>query len=50
MYQHTSKKAIPIQPIRLTDYDYNYILEEIGRRETIEFEIDVEVHSDDGGN
>ena len=28
-----AKKSIPRQPIRLTDYDYDYILEEIGCRE-----------------
>ena len=33
--------------ICLTDSDYDYILEEIGRQETIEFERDVEVYSDD---
>ena len=40
------KKAISRQPICLTDYDYDYILEEIGCREKIEFERDVEVYSD----
>ena len=28
----------------MTDSDYDYILEEIGRRDKIEFEIDVEVY------
>ena len=42
-----AKKAIPRQPICLTDYDYDKILEEIGRRDKIEFERDVEVYSDD---
>ena len=37
-----AKKAISRQPICLTDSDYDYILEEIGRRYKIEFEIDVE--------
>ena len=41
-----AKKAIPRQPICLTDSDHDYILEEIGRRDKIEFEIDVEVYSD----
>ena len=41
------KKAISIQPICLTDYDYDYILKEIGRQDKIEFERDVEVYSDD---
>ena len=39
------KKAISRQPICLTGADYDYILEEIGRREKIEFERDVEVYS-----
>ena len=34
-----AKKAISRQPICLTDADYDYILEEIGRRDKIEFEI-----------
>ena len=33
MYQDTSKKVIPRQPICLTDSDYDHILEEIGHRE-----------------
>ena len=41
------KKAISRQPICLTDADYDYILEEIGLREKIEFEREVEVYSDD---
>ena len=40
------KKAISRHPVCLTDSDYDYILEEIGRRDKIEFERDVEVHSD----
>ena len=31
-----AKKSISKQPICLTDYDYNYLLEEIGRQEKIE--------------
>ena len=46
MYQDTGKKSISIQPICFTDFDYDYILEEIGRRYKIEFERDVEVYSD----
>ena len=46
----TQKKAISIQPISLTDSDYDYILEEIGSQDKIEFEIDVEVYSDEKGN
>ena len=42
-----AKKAISRQPICLTDSDYDYILEEIVRRETIEFEREVDVYSDD---
>ena len=34
-----SKKSISRQPICLTDSDYDYILEEIGRRDKIEYEI-----------
>ena len=47
MYQDTGKKSISRQPICLTDSDYDYILEEIGHRDKIEFEIYVEVYSDD---
>ena len=47
MYYNTSKKAISRQPICLTGYDYDYILEEIGRRDKIYSERDVEVYSDD---
>ena len=42
-----SKKFISRQTIYLTDSDYDYILEEIGRRDKIEFEIYIEVYSDD---
>ena len=38
MYQDKSKKSISIQPICLTDSDHDYILEEIGHRDKIEFE------------
>ena len=41
------KKCLLRQPIRLNGYDYDYILEEIGRREKIDFEIYVDVYSDD---
>ena len=40
-------KSISRQPIYLTDADYDYILEEIGRQDKIEFEREVEVYSDD---
>ena len=40
-----AKKSISGQPIRLTDSDYNYILEEIGHQDKIEIERDVEVYS-----
>ena len=40
-------KAISRQPICLTGADYDYILEEIGRRDKIEFERGVDVCSDD---
>ena len=42
-----AKKAISRQPICLTDADYDYILEEIGCRDKIEFEREVNVYSDD---
>ena len=45
-----AKKAISRQPICLTDSDYDYILEEIGRWDKIEFERYVEVYSDYKGN
>ena len=50
MYQGTSKKTIPRQPICLTDSEYEYILEEIGLKEKIEYKRDVEVYSDDEEN
>ena len=40
------KKAISSQPICLTDADYDYILEEIGRQDKIEFEREVDVYND----
>ena len=46
MFQDTVKKSFSRQPICLNDADYDYILEEIGRRDKIEFERDVEVYSD----
>ena len=45
-----AKQFISRQPIWLTDSDYDYILEGIGRQDKIEFERDVEVHSDDEEN
>ena len=42
-----AKKAISRQRICLTDTDYDYILEEIGRRDKIEFEIEIDVYSYD---
>ena len=45
-----ANKSISIQPICLSDSDYDYILEEIGRRDKIEFERDVEVYSADEEN
>ena len=46
MFKDTGKKAISIQPICLTDADYDYILEEIGCREKNEFERELDVYSD----
>ena len=42
-----ANKAISRQPICLTDSDYDYISEEIGRQDKIEFDGDVKVYSDD---
>ena len=50
MFQDTRKKSTPRQPICLTDSDYDCILEEIGRRDKIEFERYVEVYSNNKGN
>ena len=47
MFQNTGKKAITRQPICLTDADYDYILEEIVRRDKVEFERDVDLYSED---
>ena len=41
------KKSISGQPICLTDAYYDYILEEIGHQDKIEFERDIDVYSDD---
>ena len=45
-----AKKYILRQPICLTDSDYDYMLEEIGFQDKIEFERYVEVYSDDKEN
>ena len=42
-----AKKIISRQPICVTDADYDYILEEIGRQEKIEFEREIDVYNDD---
>ena len=41
------KKSISRQPTCLTDADYDYILEEIYKRDKIEFEREIDVYSDD---
>ena len=41
------QKAISRQRIRLCDFDYDYILEEIDQRDKIEFEREIDVYSDD---
>ena len=46
MYQDTRKIHIKTS-LCLTYSEYDYILEEIGRQDKIEFEIDVKVYSDD---
>ena len=45
--EHRKKKAISRQPICLSDYEYDYILEEIDQRDKIEFEREIDVYSDD---
>ena len=42
-----AKKAISRQPICLSDYEYDYILEEIDQRDKIEYEREIDVYSDD---
>ena len=42
-----AKKAISIQPICLSDYEYDYILEGIDQRDKIEYEREIDVYSDD---
>ena len=42
-----AKQSISRQPICLSDYEYDYILEEIYQREKIEYEIEIDVYSDD---
>ena len=42
-----AKKSISRQPICLSDFDYDYILEEIYQRNKIEFEGEIDVYSDD---
>ena len=42
-----TKKEISRQPTCLSDFDYDYILEEIGRQDKIEFEIEIYVYRDD---
>ena len=45
--RNKGKKAIQRHPIIMTDADYNYILDEIERREIIDFERNVSVNNDD---
>ena len=48
MFNNTGKKkAISRQPICLSDYEYDYILEEIDQRDKIEYEREIDVYSDD---
>ena len=46
MFQDTSKKRHIKTAYIFTGYDYDYILEEIGCQDKIEFEIVVDVYSD----
>ena len=45
--RNEAKKAIQRHPIIMTDADYDYILDEIERREKIEFERNVSFNSDE---
>ena len=47
MFKNTGKKAISRQPICLSDYEYNYILEEIYQQDKIDYEREIDVYSDD---
>ena len=47
LFKNTGKIAISRQPIYLSDFDYDYILEEIDQRDKIEFEREIDVYSDD---
>ena len=42
-----AKKAISRQPICVSDFEYDYILEEIDQRDKIEYEREIDVYSDD---
>ena len=42
-----AKKSISRKPICLTDAESDYIWEKTGRQEKIEFEIEIDVYSDD---
>ena len=42
-----AKKSMQRHPISMTDVDYDYILDEIERREKIDFERKVSVNSDE---
>ena len=50
MSQDTSRKSISKHPTCLTGSGYDYISEEIGHREKIEFKRYVEFHIDDEEN
>ena len=41
-----AQKSISRRPVYLTDADYDYILEDIVRRDKLEFEIEVDMYSD----
>ena len=42
-----AKKSISGQPVCLSYFDYDYILEEIDQRDKIEFEREIDVYIDD---
>ena len=47
---HKKRNVISRHTMYLTDSDYDYIIKEIGRQDTIYFERDVEVYSDEKEN
>ena len=46
-YRTQAKKSISRQPICLSDFDYDNILEEIDKRDRIGFDREIDMYSDD---